>query len=320
MPTATVRHGGHLVIALATVALAAACAEPAQSPTSPTAVSPAVSVPVIPSPDYVDPFPRQANGEAFEVCKDYVGAVGPAVTITVDVDINNDGSLDMTYGITLSDGECQNVWLAELPGDLVTVTESGPPGFTPSYVRSTYDTGTITTDPSVQGNSASGIVAGGNHGVLVIFTNTAEPPPSADGRFTGGGFQFDDQGVKVTRGFTIHCDNVLTNDLEVNWDGGNQFHMDKELLTLIGCTKPGDPVPPDAPVNMIEATSTGALNGVPGATIHFVLIDNGEPGKNNDQAFIEINGGAALSVGGSAGSPDTIDGGNIQAHWDQPHK
>ena len=56
-----------------------------------------------------------------------------------------------------------------------------------------------------------------------------------------------------------------------------------------------------------------------------MLIDNGEPGTH-DQAFIEIYDGpvaapvTVLSVGGSASSPNTIAGGNIQAHIDQPHK
>ena len=64
--------------------------------------------------------------------------------------------------------------------------------------------------------------------------NPAEvPPPSLNGRFTGGGFQIAE--VKVTRGFTIHCDNRLTNNLEVNWGGGNNFHMTKNTLTSVVC-------------------------------------------------------------------------------------
>src|SRR5262245_20220906 len=32
------------------------------------------------------------------------------------------------------------------------------------------------------------------------------PPPLLQGRFTGGGFQIDANDLKVTRGFTLHCD------------------------------------------------------------------------------------------------------------------
>jgi hypothetical protein len=44
------------------------------------------------------------------------------------------------------------------------------------------------------------------------------------GRFTGGGSQVRVGGARVTRGLTIHCDLVLSNNLEVNW-GGDKFHL-----------------------------------------------------------------------------------------------
>jgi len=44
-------------------------------------------------------------------------------------------------------------------------------------------------------------------------------------------------------------------------------------------------------VNRIQITGTGKLNGVAGATVTLVLIDNGEKnGAPADQAYIEING------------------------------
>ncbi len=49
-----------------------------------------------------------------------------------------------------------------------------------------------------------------------------------DGRFTGGGSQLRVGDVRVTRGLTIHCDLLLSNNLEVNW-GGNRFHMTEHL-------------------------------------------------------------------------------------------
>ena len=137
------------------------------------------------------------------------------------------------------------------------------------------------------------------------------PPPPLDGRFTGGGFQIAD--VKVTRGFTIHCDNLLTNNLEVNWGGGNNFHMRKNTLTSVVCSRPNDPTPPASPVSRIQASAVGQCNGLP-ANISFILEDHGEPGTN-DRAELIISGGCTLNL-----TLATLDGGNIQAHFDQPHK
>ena len=150
----------------------------------------------------------------------------------------------------------------------------------------------------------------------VTSTTDGTPCATATGRFTGGGFQINDAGgveVKVTRGFTIHCDNLLTNNLEVNWGGGNNFHMDKNSLANILCTRPVDPVPPEAPVSRISASSSGLCNGAP-ASISFILEDHGEPGRN-DRAELIISGSCSLNV-----SLRNLDGGNIQAHFDQPHK
>ncbi len=137
------------------------------------------------------------------------------------------------------------------------------------------------------------------------------PPPSLNGRFTGGGFQIAE--VKVTRGFTIHRDNRLTNNLEVNWAGGNNFHMTKNSLTSVVCSRPNDPTPPASPVSRIQASAVGQCNGLP-ANISFILEDHGEPGTR-DRAELIISGGCALNL-----NLATLDGGNIQAHFDQPHK
>ena len=148
--------------------------------------------------------------------------------------------------------------------------------------------------------------------VLNPVTNQCEPPTETlTGRFTGGGFQIGE--VKVTRGFTIHCDNLLTNNLEVNWGGGNNFHMAKNSLVSVVCTRPDDPTPPAAPVSRISASSSGTCNGLP-ANISFILEDHGEPGSD-DRAQLIISGGCSLNL-----PLALLDGGNIQAHFDQPHK
>ena len=67
------------------------------------------------------------------------------------------------------------------------------------------------------------------------------------GRMTGGGSVFTATGVRVTHGFELHCNVVdLPNNLEVNWDGGNNFHL--ESLTLAVCINDPsiDPAPPQA--------------------------------------------------------------------------
>ncbi|MEW5975671.1 MAG: hypothetical protein AB1898_07680 [Acidobacteriota bacterium] len=155
------------------------------------------------------------------------------------------------------------------------------------------------------------------------------------GRFTGGGYQIlmseavlagakgaarrtVTDGVRITRGFTIHCDLVLSNNLEVNWEG-NHFHMERH--TSASCSD--DPTiiqtPPKAPVDTIIGTGIGRYNNVEGYTIQFTLVDAGEPG-NFDKAALKIYetanpGNVVLDV-----PLQPIAGGNVQAHFDQPHK
>ena len=134
------------------------------------------------------------------------------------------------------------------------------------------------------------------------------------GRMTGGGSVFTLEKARVTRGFEIHCDLRDPNNIEVNWPGGNKYHMD--ILTSAVCTdEPGvnpDP-PPDTPFDTFTGVGTGKLNGVPGATINFVFVDAGEPG-DMDTAEIRVtdpDGIVVLNVSGF------LDRGNVQAHEDK---
>lgn len=159
-------------------------------------------------------------------------------------------------------------------------------------------------------------------GLRGITTVDDPTPPSCNGRFTGGGFQIDANELKVTRGFTLHCDELLSNNFEVNWKdaSGNahRFHTDKNPQ-VAECSKPFLPNPPDAGVSRIRIEGQpGKLDGVDGATITIVLEDHGEPGTS-DRAYIAVSGFGALT-GGDTVTPALIDGGNIQAHFDQPHK
>lgn len=151
-----------------------------------------------------------------------------------------------------------------------------------------------------------------------VDTEPDPDPECGPGRFTGGGFQVNASGIKVTRGFTLHCDAILSNNFEVNWDGGNNFHMYKNPTDVV-CTLLADPNPPDAPVNKIVINGFGSLNGTENIPFTVALVDNGEKaGAPADQAYINING--VNLTGGSVAAPLPIDGGNIQAHFDQPHK
>jgi hypothetical protein len=153
------------------------------------------------------------------------------------------------------------------------------------------------------------------------------PPVLCDGRFTGGGFQINANEVKVTRGFTLHCDGVLnglSNNFEVNWKDANgnahHFHTDKNPA-VTECSKPVIPNPPTADVSRIVIIDQpGKLDGEndPTHLITIVLEDWGEPGTA-DRAYIAITGIPALTFG-TVAAPALIDGGNIQAHLDQPHK
>ena len=143
--------------------------------------------------------------------------------------------------------------------------------------------------------------------------------PIDDGRFTGGGSQVRVGDVRVTRGLTIHCDLLLSNNLEVNW-GGKRFHMTEHLTTVECSDDPGIiQAPPAAPLDTLIGVGTGRYNGADGYTIEFTLQDYGEPGTD-DRMAIKIYQTAnpanvVLNV-----PLQKLSGGNLQAHFDQPHK
>ena len=144
------------------------------------------------------------------------------------------------------------------------------------------------------------------------------PPPKDDcpvgGRMTGGGNStrgvYQGEQVKVTHGFTLRC---RTDDnpqrLQVNWSGGNKFHL--EELTFSRCTDTAlDEENPEAGFDTYE----GRGYGRDGAYAEWKFTDAGEPGRN-DGFKISIwsdgtkDGPADLVVN------DTLrTGGNHQAH------
>lgn len=263
-----------------------------------------------------------AVGERFIICK-----TGPDAQFNVTVN----GGPAPGSPFTVRDGECKVVYEDGGASDIVTSTEVVPTGAQLDDIQVTQllcghanagcGGAVVINGPTSVTDPASGVVAGtlggsnphGVAGTVAHYFNSLTQTP-LEGRFTGGGFQMISNGVevKVTRGFTVHCHNLLTNNLEVNW-GGNAFHMDKNSLSNVTCTFVQDPTPPRAPVSRIVASSTGRCNGGP-ATIDFVLEDRGEPGRN-DRSALRISGACSLDV-----AEDFLDRGNIQAHFDQPHR
>jgi hypothetical protein len=139
------------------------------------------------------------------------------------------------------------------------------------------------------------------------------------GRFTGGPNAIEVAGAKVTTGLQIHCHPKDPSiNFEINWGGGNNFHLD-DVTTVTCFDSPLEtPEPPKAPVDTMIAVGVGKFNNVPGYTILFTLVDSGEPdNKRADQMAIRITspgGTVVLNV-----PLQFITAGNIQAHYDQPH-
>ena len=152
------------------------------------------------------------------------------------------------------------------------------------------------------------------------------------GRFTGGGKVVVSNAivpasgdVTLTKGFQVECDLDPTHEtLELNWGPATHFHMD--TITSAACSLTGNPLPPFANVNRIDATGTGKYNGAPGYTVVFTLIDNGEPGTMDQAGFVVCPTDPASPK--TCSNPATqvlnvplqlVSTGNIQAHLDQGH-
>jgi hypothetical protein len=139
------------------------------------------------------------------------------------------------------------------------------------------------------------------------------------GRMTGGGSIQCGTVGSVTHGFELHCifpegaDPTVPNSLEINWGGGQNFHL-TSLTTAVCTNQPGfEESPPEAGFDTMLATGTGTLNQVSGYTIEFRLVDDGEPGAGADLARYLIRNPSGEVV---LNCPSTTleQGGNHQAH------
>jgi hypothetical protein len=101
------------------------------------------------------------------------------------------------------------------------------------------------------------------------------------GRMTGGGKAMGVSGgtaVKVTHGFQLRCKRTADPQrLQVNWSGGNKFHL--EDLTFTRCTlNPAlEQENPEAPFNTYEGKGFGR----DGSYAEWTFTDDGEPGRTD---------------------------------------
>jgi hypothetical protein len=177
-------------------------------------------------------------------------------------------------------------------------------------------TGTVVVSVEAIGNWANGATGGQTGSTTVTVPDNCTP---SGGRFTGGGRQIVVDVDKVTRGLTIHCDLLLSNNLEINWGGSHHFHMTQHLSATCFDSEAIDQRPPNAPLDTLIGVGTGRYDGVEGYTVQFTLVDAGEPGTRDMMAiriFETANpANVVLNV-----PLQLLNDGNLQAHYDQPHK
>ncbi len=137
-------------------------------------------------------------------------------------------------------------------------------------------------------------------------------PGNTKGRMTGGGTIVSKRGVTISHGFELRCRwNPGPNRLEVNWDGGNHFHLigtSKRKCTDSAGWEEGMP---DAGFDTMRVWGWGLLNGEEGATIYAKIGDAGDPGTADylQLAIYDKDGNRVVS-----GTGLLQRGGNHQAH------
>src|SRR5260370_40773890 len=92
-------------------------------------------------------------------------------------------------------------------------------------------------------------------------------------------------GVAARHGFNLGCStNSVHHSLEVNWAGGNNFHLDSILF--VDCymntnLKPANPSPPAANFNTLFLTVLGEFNGQLGTAVTLTFTDQLELGPDH---------------------------------------
>jgi hypothetical protein len=200
-----------------------------------------------------------------------------------------------------------------------SVTISSSTTFTASASAETVSVGPVTIGPlagTITVTSASATLTSSGSTVPIVFSTSPSPLvcTAATGRFTGGGRTLGVGGLSVTTGLELDCDRNPPATLEINWGGGDHFH----LLTFdsVICLLIGNPKPPVAPINEMIGQGTGRYDGADGYTVSFTLIDNGEPGRKDMLSFLIYETANPSNVVLSL-PLQFLTKGNLQAHFDQ---
>lgn len=131
------------------------------------------------------------------------------------------------------------------------------------------------------------------------------------GRMTGGGSIFSQDGIRVTHGFSVDSNlQDSSNNLQVNWGKGNQFHVSKLTKAVLVYDPNIDAKKPTADFNTFTGEGMGSYNGKEGFVIEFTFTDAGEPGTKDSASIIikDPDGKVVLAASGN------LDKGNQQAH------
>lgn len=126
------------------------------------------------------------------------------------------------------------------------------------------------------------------HADVTRFALTLDP------HVFGGGSEVSSTGIQANFGMDLHCDtSIQPNYLQVIWGNGtsNTFYLTN--MTSASCA--------GSPFNTQSGSGTGTLNGQAGASAQWTMVDNGQPGTNNDSARIVItdrSGQTILSLSG----------------------
>lgn len=231
-----------------------------------------------------------------------------------------------TSWCTYENDQCKNDNIEISVNNIVVATgayESPDFSFTGTYPAPEGGTQAV-VGAFAAGDWLNGFNGGQSREVTVYYGDDPLCVPPAEGRFTGGGHQIKSYGmggelVRVTRGLTIHCDLLLSNNLEINWQG-KKFHMTEHMETVQCSDSPDiDQFPPAAPLDTLIGKGVGRFQNEYGYSIEFTLVDAGEPGVNDQMQILIFEtanpGNVVLEV-----PLQTLSGGNLQAHYDQPHK
>ncbi len=238
-------------------------------------------------------------------------------TVTVTVEAVNAAPVAVDDAATTNAGTAVTVAVlandSDEDGDTLVVTSAtagangstvvngdGTVTYTPSAGFSGVDTFTYTVSDGEGGEATANVT---------VTVNAVQ----VDGRrMTGGGNIAVGQGRNASRwtwGLEIRCDGSQGNFQYQDHSGGN-FHLTGLTSVLCSDDPAVNPGARPATFDTMQVTGTGRWNGVNGYRIEAVIVDAGEPGRN-DRLVVTVRTAGGTVVSTVSG---TLSGGNHQAH------